>query len=135
MKRVDLDEYTMRGLFRLVLNEINDLKLELKKTMSAVQDGINSLKAEVTRQTTEVASIKTLIDGFIAAAEDAKDDPAELQALLDGFKANTDALAAAVPANTTPPTGGGTTPAEPPAEPAPVEPNVPGTPPVQEPTQ
>lgn len=125
----DLGDYTYRGLFRLVLNEVKDLKLELRKTMSAVQDGINSLKAEVTRQTTEVASIKALIDGFIAAAEDAKDDPAELQALLDGFKANTDALAAAVPANT--PAEPGTPNPNPPVEQPPVE----TPPPAQEPTE
>jgi len=70
--------------------------------MSAVQDAINELNAEVTRQTTAVASIKALIDGFIAATEEAKDDPEELAALLAGFKANTDALAAAVPANVPP---------------------------------
>lgn len=129
-QKEDLGDFTYRGLFRLVLNEVKDLKLELRKTMSAVQDGINSLKVEVTRQTTEVASIKALIDGFISAAEDAKDDPAELQALLDGFKANTDALAAAVPANT---------PAEPgtPANPNPPveQPPVGTPPPAQEPTE
>ena len=121
-KNWNLDELKLRGLFRLVLTEVNNLKLELRNLMSVMQDSIDAMKAEVTRQSTVVASVKTLIDGFIAAAEEAKDDPVEMQALLDGFKANTEALAAAVPANT---------PAPPVEEPAPPT----EEPPVQEPSE
>lgn len=121
----DLSDYTHRGLFRLVLNSLNELKLELSIIMSQVQDSINEMRAEVERQTTVVASVKALIDGFITAAGEAADDPEEIRALVAGLKTNTDALAAAVPSNTPAP-GTGTPPenppvSEPPAEQPPVE--------------
>lgn len=78
--------------------------------MSALDDKITSLTAEVTRNTAVEGSALTLIQGFagqlaaaIAAAQAAGATPAELQALTDlqtTLTANDDALAAAVAANT-----------------------------------
>lgn len=87
-----------------------------------LQQVIDNLKSEVTRNTDVVASTKALIAGLVAQVEQNKDDPEELEKILTAFKENNDALAAAVPASTpsadpnTPPPSTDT----PPSGPAPV---------------
>lgn len=72
---------------------------EMLAMASRNQEIIDQLKKELERNRDQVASNKALIERLVTAAEDAKDDPEELQAVLDGFRANTDVLAASA-ANT-----------------------------------
>ena len=86
--------------------------------MPALDDQITALTAEVTRDNTVMGSAVTLINGInariaaaVAAAQAAGATPAqlsELVALQASLKTNTDALSAAVVANTPapPPTTG-----------------------------
>lgn len=64
------------------------------------QEKIDALKLEVERETTVVGSVTTYVSGLLDQLEAAKDDPEELQAVLDAARANNDALAALVPVNT-----------------------------------
>lgn len=59
------------------------------------QQIVNDLKMELERNRNATQSAKVMLDRFIEAAREKKDDPDELEAVLDGFKANTDVLAAA----------------------------------------
>lgn len=104
-------DYTVRGLFHRILTELLEINRLLRKltrevnTMSSdSQAALDEMKAEVERNTTVTGSVKALIDGFIAAAGEAADDPEEIRALIATLKQNTDVLAAAVPANTPTPT-------------------------------
>ncbi len=88
----------------------------MEAKMTAMDDNITALQADVAADTTAVASAITLIDGFaaqlaaaIAAAQAAGGTPAQLQALTDlhtAVTANTAGLSAAVAANTPPPPAG-----------------------------
>lgn len=49
-----------------------------------------------------IESAITLINGLSATLEEAKDDPEQIQAVIDQLAAQKDALAAAVAANTPP---------------------------------
>ncbi len=60
----------------------------------------SALQAEVTRDESVNSSAITLLGSLAAQIEASKNDPAALQALVDSLKANQDALAAAVAANT-----------------------------------
>ena len=78
--------------------------------MSALQDNIDALNAETTRNTTVVGSALALINGFAArldaavaaavAAGATQAQLTELNQLSAGLKSNDDQLAAAVAANT-----------------------------------
>jgi peptidoglycan hydrolase CwlO-like protein len=61
---------------------------------------LDHLQAEVARNTEVTTSAIALIQGLAAKIEELKNDPAALQALADSLKANDDAMAAAVTANT-----------------------------------
>jgi hypothetical protein len=61
---------------------------------------LDDLKAEVTESTTVQQGAITLINGIAARLAAAGTDPTALQALTDSLKTNSDALAAAVAANT-----------------------------------
>ena len=65
-----------------------------------------ALQAQVAQTDTVIASAITLIQGIAAQLEAIKDDPAAIAALAADLHTQTDALAAAVTANTptTPPT-------------------------------
>ncbi len=69
---------------------------------------LTALQAELTRDTSVTSSAVTLITDLLAKVEAAKNDPAAIQAIVDGFRTNSDALAAAVAAGTpaAPPEGG-----------------------------
>lgn len=94
---------------------------------------LTELQAQVERNTTVVASAIDLLVGLAQQIEDLKADPVALQALADKIRNSTDALAAAVVANTpdapTPPA-----PPEPEPVPVPPEPTPEPTPPAPEPT-
>ncbi len=59
-----------------------------------------ALNAELARDADVVTSAVTLINRLLADVEAAKGDPAAVQAVVDAYKAQTDALAAAVAAGT-----------------------------------
>jgi len=61
---------------------------------------LTTLTQEVQENQDAIASAVTLLNGLKAALDAAGTDPAALQALSDSLSANTDALAAAVAANT-----------------------------------
>lgn len=66
----------------------------------------DDLKAQVGRITTVRGSIKALLEGYAAKLEDAKDDPAEVQAIANSLRTEADEFGTLVVAHT---------PAEPPA--------------------
>ena len=74
-----------------------------------IEAALAELQAEVDRNTTVDGSAVALISGLAAQIIAAANDPAAVRALGTALKNSTDALAAAVAANT---------PAEPPAPPA-----------------
>lgn len=59
-----------------------------------------ALEAEVARNETVDGSASALLAALFAEVEAAKDDPAQIQAIVDRVRASNDALAAAVAANT-----------------------------------
>jgi len=61
---------------------------------------LTQLTAEVERDNTVDQSAITLINGLATQLEAAKGDPVAVQALADKLRAQSDALAAAVTANT-----------------------------------
>ena len=61
---------------------------------------LSALAAEVARDNEVNTSAATLIAGLAAQVEATKGDPAAVQALADALRAQSDALAAAVVANT-----------------------------------
>lgn len=61
---------------------------------------LDALTAEVTRNTEVDAGAIALINGLAAKIVELKNDPVALQALADSMKSSSDALAAAVTANT-----------------------------------
>lgn len=75
---------------------------------------ISALETEVSEAVTVMQGAKTLIDGFKTRLEDAKADPAKLDALRADLDSHGNSLAEAIAANTVaadePPAGGGATP-------------------------
>lgn len=65
-----------------------------------VQEKLDELKAEVERGSTVRQSVTTYVEGILAQIEGAKDDPDQIQAVIDTVRSNNDSLAALVPANT-----------------------------------
>jgi molybdenum cofactor biosynthesis enzyme MoaA len=65
-----------------------------------MQGSLDTLTAEVARNTTVEKSALALIKGFAQQLQDAGTDPAKLDALAASLTANDDELAAAVAANT-----------------------------------
>lgn len=62
------------------------------------------IEAEVTRDTEVTSSAVTLLNDLAAKVEATAGDPAKVTELASALRANSDALAAAVQANTTPAT-------------------------------
>jgi hypothetical protein len=86
---------------------------QLMKGQSMASQQFEALKAEVERNTSVDDSIKTLVERLAQQIQDAKDDPAALQALADQLRNSSDSVVAVVNANTPADTGGGTTPPTP----------------------
>lgn len=61
---------------------------------------LTPLKNEVAALTQVVPSVVALLNGFADRVEAEKEDPAEVQAIVDGIRAQADTLAAAVVAHT-----------------------------------
>jgi len=72
---------------------------------SAIQDAMQKMADEVTRNKTVTDSVLGVVTNLAATIEANKNDPTALQALADSLRANDDAVAAAVSANTTPAPG------------------------------
>lgn len=81
----------------LKLTQKIDLLTERIKEMSAALD---ALKVQVERNTQVDQSAITLIEGIAQQLQELKDDPAAIEALSNELQASTDALSAAVSANT-----------------------------------
>lgn len=73
---------------------------KLSQQMEKVMTDLTALTAEVARNTTVDQSAITLLQGLAAQIESLKTDPAALQSLADSLRGSSDALAAAVAANT-----------------------------------
>jgi len=89
------------------INALQDIgqKLDMLTTLAtqtkeAIMADLDSLKAEVERNTAVDQSAITLLTGLAAQIESLKTDPAALQALADQLRGSSDSLAAAVAANT-----------------------------------
>jgi len=82
----------------------------IEEKLMNTEEAIALLTQTVTDQGTVIESAVTLISGLATTLEAAKDDPAQLQAVIDAVVAQKDALAQAVLAGTA-----ATTPAPPPA--------------------
>ena len=79
-----------------IQNQLRYLILQVR-TMS---EQLDALQAQVERNTAVDQSAIELLNGLAAQIAALKDDPAALQALADNLTASSDALAAAVVANT-----------------------------------
>ena len=73
--------------------------LLIKET--AMSQATDNLAAAVQRETSVVSSVTTLISGLAAQIKEASTDP-QVQALAEQINANSDTLANAVTANTSP---------------------------------
>ena len=96
-----------------LLGELIDVGKDIRDLFRSLQQGqqnmtaeLVALQAQVAQTDTVIASAITLIQGIAAQLEAIKDDPAAIAALAADLHTQTDALAAAVTANTptTPPT-------------------------------
>lgn len=67
---------------------------------STMQQTIENLRVEVERNSSVDDSAITLLTTLAARIEELKNDPTALQALVDNMRSSSDALAAAVAANT-----------------------------------
>lgn len=97
----------------LVLTAIENLK-------GVLMNAIDNLETEVSQNSDVVASAVALLTSISAELAAAKNDPVKIQALADKLDQNTNALAAAVAANTI-----AAPEPEVPVEPAPAEPTEP----------
>jgi uncharacterized coiled-coil protein SlyX len=88
----------MAALLRDIINRL----AILEKLMSATDEKIAALLQTVTDQGTVIESAIALLNGLTTALAEAKDDPAQIQAIIDQVAAQKDALAGAVVANTPP---------------------------------
>lgn len=77
-----------------------ELLLHIAQTQTKIMALLDTLTAEVARNTTVEQSAITLLQGLKAQLDAAGTDPVALKALSDQLGTNDDALAAAVAANT-----------------------------------
>ena len=82
------------------LDQILALVQQIAKQEITIMADLSALEAEVTREHDVVASAVTLLQGLKAALDAAGTDPVKLEALRASLASDTDALAAAVVANT-----------------------------------
>lgn len=92
----DPEPASVRGILFQILTRLCALEAQGKLIMSV----LDTLTEQVAATTTAEQSAITLLNGLAAALAAAGTDPVKLQALQDALKTNTDALAAAVIADT-----------------------------------
>jgi len=85
---------------QLLLSNQQSILALLSQTQKEVTMTLDQLQAQVQQTTTVEQSAITLIQGLAAQLAAAATDPAKVQALADQLKASSDALAAAITANT-----------------------------------
>lgn len=85
-----------------VLRDIITKLAALESHMNETDAKIAELLQAVTDQGTVIESAITLLTGLTAQLEAAKDDPAQIQAIIEQVNAQKDALAGAVAAGTPP---------------------------------
>ncbi len=93
---MDFDDLTDRQLLELIFREL----YKIREEQSNMSKELDDLTAEVAAEETVEQSAITLIDGLAAQITSAGTDPAKLSALTTSIKTQSDALAAAVTANT-----------------------------------
>lgn len=101
--RIDVHVNLVDGGVERKLDFLTNLVKKLLEEGKKMAADLEALKAEVARNTEVDESAIVLIQGIAAQLEELKGDPAAIQALADRLKASSDALAAAVVANTAPP--------------------------------
>jgi ABC-type transporter Mla subunit MlaD len=72
----------------------------LESDNMTTDEAINALLAKVSEQGTVIESTIALLAGLSSQLQAAADDPAQIQEIIDQVAAQSDALAAAVAANT-----------------------------------
>ena len=95
----------LSGILRACGREYEELYHRLNEMETRIMSALDDLKAQVEATKTVEASAVVLIKGLSdqLAAAVAANDTAAITALSADLKTNTDALAAAIPANTAPP--------------------------------
>lgn len=86
--------------FAAILRDIIQRLAALETHLSTTDEAIASLAQTISDYGTVVESAIALITGLTAQIAAAKDDPAQIQAIIDQAIAQKDALAAAIVANT-----------------------------------
>lgn len=92
------DDATQELLIRMLgkLVSIEERLTTIEEKIMGMEEVIVALTEEVSQMGTVVEGVVTVIDAFIARVEAAKDDPAQVQAAVDAFKAQRTVLADAV---------------------------------------
>lgn len=93
---LDEEAVSVHGILYDILTRLRALEAQGVRIMSA----LDTLTDQVAATATAEQSAIVLLNGLAAALAAAGTDPAKLQALQDSLKTNTDALAAAVIADT-----------------------------------
>jgi hypothetical protein len=83
-----------------VMHRLDEIAKLLTTIGARIMADLSALTAEVTRNTEVDQSAIVLLTGLAAQIEAMKTDPAALQGLADSLRGSSDALAAAVVANT-----------------------------------
>jgi hypothetical protein len=84
---------------RLLVKALGLLEYLVQQVQHMSSD-LSSIQVAVSAETDAVKAAVTLLTDLAARLEAAKADPAQVQALADQIRANSDALSAAVVANT-----------------------------------
>lgn len=80
--------------------EVLTLVRQLTQQGANMADRLSAIQAEVAANTSAVQSVITLIDNLATQLQEAKDDPAQIQSIIDTMRTNNQALADAVVRNT-----------------------------------
>src|SRR5260221_11570262 len=83
-----------------ILSELFRLQSQFEKGFKQIMALLDDIQGDVTAQTTVVQSVVALIKGLADQIAAAGTDPIKLQAIEDQLRANTQALADSVAANT-----------------------------------
>lgn len=84
----------------VTLNQLRDASTAARKEIASMSQELDDLTAEVQRNTEVDQSAIALLTGLAQQIEDLKGNPEALQTLADTLRGSSDALAAAVLANT-----------------------------------
>jgi transcriptional regulator len=85
---------------RAILLQILERLTSIEEKLMTTDEAIAALLAKVSAQGTVIESTITLLNGLSSQLQAAADDPVQIQEIIDQVAAQSDALAAAVAANT-----------------------------------